>query len=123
MGGSFEGPPPQTAPGIPALKLLTTEDLGAKLIIHWKVFGDQSNVRAYQAEQKPQGESIWHPVSNYVPVNPGQQEALYRAEVDRAMLISTNQIPMRVRAIGPDGGTLAASDSVILNSPCKSMNP
>jgi hypothetical protein len=77
------------------------------------VFGDQSNVRAYQAEQKTPAESEWRPASNYVAVNRDQQE--YNVEVSSI----GSEAEMRIRAIGPDGNSLSVSDTVKVNRPCK----
>ncbi|CAD5222389.1 unnamed protein product [Bursaphelenchus xylophilus] len=92
------------------------QDLGAKISVAWSVKGDQSKVRAYQVEQKPEKEEEWKPFGNYVPAS--ESQTIYKQLIDRSALLSSNA-ELRVRAIGANAESLVLSAPQLLSNKCE----
>lgn len=96
---------------------LKTKSVGAQISIEWDVEGDSNEVRAYQIEQQSKGSDQWRQAGNYVPNNPAQNA--YKQLIDYSAL-ANKHVEIRVKAIGPDGNSLAQSQIAQLSGECES---
>jgi hypothetical protein len=97
------------------LSNLQIHDAGPQISVSWTVSGDAEEVRAYQVEQKSDGQ--WIPAGNYIPTQSDQNT--YKQSIDRNALVA-KQVDLHIRAIGPDGNALAYSEAVQLKGECES---
>lgn len=92
----------------------TTEEIGHSLIVRFTVEGRQDLAKAFQVEQKSEGENTWHKIGGLIPVDTSRLH--YEQKIKRDSISSG--VELRVVAIGSEGTTIAHSHTHKLELVC-----